>query len=127
MNAVEEPKSKKRRRRKKAKVRREKPPLTAKPDLPALDPLEVARETARNAQEGNRKLALSVDALRGALETIVIAEVDTRTGLAVTIKDLKLIAVEGLDAYSALIGQSWRRNKIIASRVGDRSTEGLES
>lgn len=96
-----------------------------KPDLPALNPLDVAIETARNAQEGNRKLSLSVDALRSALETIVMAEIDTRTGLPVSTKDLRQIAIEGLDAYSALVGQSWRRNKIITSRAGDRDTSTL--
>lgn len=96
--------------------------VTEKPRLPHLDPLEAAQEAARHAQEGNRKLALAVDAMRSALETIAVAEIDRATGLPVTARDLRQLATEGLDAYSALTGQNWRRVKLTGpSRAGDRS------
>jgi hypothetical protein len=90
-----------------------------KPDsLPALDALQAAQETARNAQEGNLKLARAVDTLRTTLETIVVAEMDRTTGLPTTAKDLRGIAVQGLNAYSQLSGQSWRRHKLIGNWAG---------
>lgn len=98
-----------------------------KPKMGHLDPLEAAQETARNAQEGNLKLARAVDALRSGLETISIAEVDNTTGLPVSARDLRLLAVSALDAYSKLTGQNWRRHKIIDSRVGDRNIATLEA
>jgi hypothetical protein len=98
----------------------------AKPKLPPLDSLEAALETARNAQEGNLKLARSVDVLRQTLETIVMAEIDNSTGLPVAAADLRTLAVAGLDAYSKLTGQSWRRHPIIQSRAGDRTLTGLD-
>lgn len=98
-----------------------------KPKLGHLDPLEAAQETARNAQEGNLKLARAVDALRSGLETISIAEIDNTTGLPVSARDLRLLAVSALDAYSKLTGQNWRRHKIIDSRVGDRNIATLEA
>lgn len=101
--------------------------LTDKPKLGNLDPLESAQETARNAQEGNIKLARSVDALRTGLETIAIAEVDNTTGLPVTTRDLRLLAVSALDAYSNLTGQNWRKHKIVNSRAGDRNIASLQS
>jgi len=97
-----------------------------KPSIGLPDPLHAAQEACRLAQEGNTKLARSVDVLRQALETIVIAEVDNRTGLPTTPKDLRGLAVEGLNAYSALIGQNWRKNPIIASWAGDRNMSTLE-
>lgn len=91
------------------------------PELPPINELEAAQEACRHAQEGNTKLARSVDALRQGLETIVIAEVDNKTGLPVTALELRKLAALTLDAYSALTGQSWRnpRNKIVTSRAGD--------
>lgn len=100
--------------------------VTDKPRLPHLDPLEAAQEAARHAQEGNRKLALSIDALRQALETIVTAEIDRTTGLPVQARDLRQLAIEGLDAYSQLTGQNWRRVKLTGpSRAGDRNMSRL--
>lgn len=94
-----------------------------KPKLGLPDPLEAAQEAARHAQEGNRKLSLAVDALRTALETITVAEIDHETGLPVSARDLRQLAVDGLDAYSQITGQNWRspRNRIVATRVGDRN------
>lgn len=101
-----------------------------KPKLGHLDPLEAAQETARNAQEGNRKLASAIDVMREALEQIVCASApgifDRLTGKPVTSMDLGNMAMAGLDAYSGLTGQSWRRVKLTgASRAGDRSMNGL--
>lgn len=103
--------------------------VTDKPKLGHLDPLESAQETARNAQEGNVKLARAVDALRASLEVIVTAEVDNTTGLPVQAHDLRLLAVQGLDAYSQLTGQNWRlaKNKLVNSRAGDRNIATLEA
>lgn len=100
--------------------------LAEKPSIGLPDALEAAQEVARNAQEGNLKLARSVDALRTALETIVIAEMDRRTGLPTTTKDLRGIAMAGLDAYSQVSGQSWKRHKLIGNWAGDRNLDGLE-
>lgn len=101
--------------------------LTDKPKMGHLDPLEAAQETARNAQEGNLKLARAVDALRAGLEEISVAEIDNATGLPVSARDLRLLAVSTLDAYSKLTGQNWRRHKIIESRAGDRNIATLEA
>jgi len=97
-----------------------------KPSIGLPDPLEAAQEAARLAQEGSLKLARSVDALRTALETIVIAEMDMRTGQPTTTKDLRGIAIEGLNAYSQISGQSWKRHKLIGSWAGDRNLDTLE-
>lgn len=94
-----------------------------RPPLPPVDPLYAAQEAARHAQEGNVKLSRAVDCLRQALETITIAEMDRQTGLPVSAKDLRQLAVEGLDQYSTLCGQPWRRNRIITSRAGDRNLD----
>lgn len=96
------------------------------------DPLEAAQESARVAQEGNLKLAKAVEALRAGLETIVGASVpgaiDRTTGLPVGVHDLAEIAVNALDAYSGICGQSWKRAKLSgATRAGDRSLQGLEA
>lgn len=96
-----------------------------KPSLGLPDPLEAAQEEARHAKEGALKLSSAIDLMRTALETIVIAEVDNRTGLPVSTKDLRGLAVEALNAYSALTGQSWRRHKIIGSWAGDRNLDTL--
>jgi hypothetical protein len=101
--------------------------VTDKPKLGHLDPLTAAQETARNAQEGNLKLARAVDALRTGLETISVAEIDNTTGLPVTAQELRILAVSALDAYSALTGQSWRRHKIVNSRAGDRNLATLDT
>lgn len=94
--------------------------LTEKPPLPSLDPMEAAKESARVAQEGNLKLCRAVEVLREAMELAVIAEVDNTTGQPVSAKQLREILVTGLDEYSRLTHQSWRRNKIIHTRAGDR-------
>lgn len=104
-----------------------KPKRTEKPSLGLPDPLEAAQEAARNAQEGNLKLARAVDALRTALETVVVAEVDNTTGLPVTALQLRQLAVEGLDAYSRLTGQNWKRHKLIGNWAGDRTLHTLET
>lgn len=89
-----------------------------KPPIPALDPLEAAQEAARHAQEGSLKLSKAVDTLRTGLETIVHAEMDHQTKLPVTLKDLKGIAIEALDAYSQISGQNWRRAKLVGNWAG---------
>lgn len=91
---------------------REKPPI----GLP--DALEAAQESCRLAQEGNLKLSTAVDYLRTALETIVIAEVDRTTGRPTTTRDLRGIAIEGLNAYSQLSGQNWKRHKLVGNWAG---------
>ncbi len=91
-----------------------------------MDPLEVALEDARNAKAGNQKLAKALEVLRGTLETIVVAEFDHTTQLPTTARDLRMLAAQGLDEYSRLVGQSWRRNPLIASRVGDKDLSTLE-
>lgn len=82
------------------------------------DPLEAAQEAQRLAQEGNVKLARSIDVLRMAVETIVSAERDNTTGLAVTAEDLRGIAIAGLNEYSRVSGQSWKRHKIVGNWAG---------
>lgn len=94
--------------------------ITEKPPLPSLDPMEQAREAARLAQEGNLKLCRAVEVLREAMELAIMAEVDNTTGQMVTPKQLREILVTGLDEYSRLTHQSWRRNKIVHTRAGDR-------
>jgi hypothetical protein len=103
-----------------------KKPATAavppkKPNLPPLDELAAAHEAARHAQEGNTKLARAIDALRECLQIIVVAEMDNHTKLPVTARDLRALAVEGLDAYSAITGQNWRRHQVVRTRAGDRN------
>lgn len=98
------------------------PPDAVKRNLPPLDPNIAALEAEAHAQEGNRKLCMAVDALRSGLETIVIAEMDRKTGLPTSTGDLRRLAIEALDAYSAITGQSWRRAKLSGpTRAGDRS------
>ena len=96
-----------------------------RPSIGLPDPLEAARETARHMAEGNRKLAVSVDALRQALENIARAEWDHQTNSPVGPTELRALAVAGLDAYSKLIGQDWRRNPLVGSRAGDRNIATL--
>jgi len=97
-----------------------------KPKLGLPDPLLAAQEEALHAKEGNHKLGLAVDALRTGLETIAIAEMDLRTKLPVTTAQLRGLAVEALNAYSQVSGQSWRRHKLIGSWAGDRNLATLE-
>jgi hypothetical protein len=99
-----------------------------KPNLPNLDPNDASvwQEAARLAQEGNTKLARAIDALRECLQIIVIAEMDNHTKLPVTARDLRQLAAEGLDAYSAITGQNWRRHQVVRSRAGDRNQSTLE-
>ena len=99
-----------------------------KPDLPALDPLESALETARCAQEGNRKLSLAVDMLREGLERVAHAEYDHQTGTPVSAQQLREIAAETMDAYSRHTGQNWRlaKNKVVHTRAGDRSLNNID-
>lgn len=82
------------------------------------DPLEAALESQRLAQEGNVKLSRSVDALRTACETVLIAEVDNTTGRPVTVADLKGIVTAGLNEYSRITGQSWKRHKLVGNWAG---------
>jgi hypothetical protein len=92
-----------------------------RPPLPPLDPLLAAQEAAHHALEGNLKLSRSVDILREGLETIVIAEVDRRTGIPVGARELRELAAACLDRYSTHTGQNWRlpRNKLTgATRAG---------
>jgi hypothetical protein len=98
-----------------------------KPRIGLPDPLEATQEAARLAQNGNLKLAKAVDCLRQGLETIVTAEMDRRTGLAVSAKELRMLAAATLDAYSAICGQSWRRHKLIGDRSGDRDLSTLDN
>lgn len=128
--AVATPRSKRRRRRT-AKAKRGAAPkirrlmvqddrlVDAKPSLPRLDPLEAAQEAARNAQEGNVKLAKAVDILRLGLETLVIAEFDNLTKLPLSVRDLRQLAADTLDAYSTHVGQDWRakRNKLTGATL----------
>lgn len=100
--------------------------LADKPKLGLPDPLEAAQEGERLAKEGNLKLSRAVDALRTALETIVIAEVDRTTGLPTTTRDLRQIAMSGLDAYSQVSGQSWKRHKLIGNWAGDRNVDAFD-
>lgn len=100
--------------------------IAERPSIGLPDPLEAAQEAARLAREGNHKLCGAVDALRTALETIVIAEYDSHTRAPTTTADLRKLAIEGLNAYSALTGQSWRRNKLIGSYAGDRNIGNAE-
>lgn len=101
-----------------SKAKRKAAPATDKPKLGLPDPLEAAQECARLAQEGNHRLAQAVDALRTALEVIVIAEYDRTTGQPTTTKDLRGIAVDGLNAYSAISGQSWKKHKLVGNWAG---------
>lgn len=91
-----------------------------KPNLPPLDPVAAALEAAHHAQEGNTRLARAIDCLRECLQIIVVAEVDNQTKLPVTARDLRGLAAEGLDAYSALTGQDWRqpRHRVVRTRAG---------
>ncbi len=116
------------------KKRRGRPPKpkiavpTEKPKLPPLDPFAAAKEAEAHAQEGNRKFCLAVDALRSGLELIVVAEMDNATGLPTTVLDLRKLAVETLNQYSAITGQSWRRAKLSGpTRAGDRSLKFEEN
>jgi hypothetical protein len=86
-----------------------------------LDPLLAAQEEAIHAKEGNLKLSKALEIMRGGLETIAYAEMDTTTGLPTTTKDLRILAVAALDAYSTFVGQNWRKAKLKGSYAGDRS------
>ena len=101
-------------------------PVEERPSIGLPDPLEAAQEEARHAKEGALKLSRAIDAMRGALETIVVAEVDLKTNLPVTAVQLRSLAVEGLNEYSRISGQSWRRHKLIGSWAGDRRLDNLE-
>lgn len=116
------PKPTPKRRKRKAKAKRAPrvPSLiqSKKPAIGLPDPLEAAQEAARLAQDGSLKLSRAVEALRTALETIVVAEIDRSTGRPTTTVDLRGIAVAGLDAYSQISGQSWKRHKLIGNWAG---------
>lgn len=105
-----------------------KPKVVAdKPKLGMLDPLEAAQDQARQAMEGNRKLALAVDVMRSGLELIVVAEYDRETQLPTTTKDLRMMAVAALNEYSQIVGQSWRTHKLSGpTRAGDRNLNTLD-
>jgi hypothetical protein len=123
MNAIEPVKPKRSHHKKKSAAVQPK-----KPNLPNLDPRDATiwQETARLAQDGNTKLARAIDVLRECLQIIVVAEMDNQTKLPVTARDLRTLAAEGLDAYSALTGQNWRRHQVVRSRAGDRNQSTLE-
>jgi hypothetical protein len=91
------------------------------------DPIEVLREREKSATEGNRKLTLAVDCLRKCLENIAVAEIDLQTGAAVGAAQLRELAVNGLNHYSSISGQSWRRHRVIDTRAGDRDLSTLEA
>ena len=98
------------------------PNTTARPPLGLPDPLWAAQEAARCAQEGNLKLAQSVEALRQTLETIVTAEYNHAERRPVSAEELRELATTGLDTYSRICGQNWRRAKLTGpTRAGDRS------
>jgi hypothetical protein len=103
--------------------------LQTKPKLPPLDPNDarVWEETARNALEGNTKLARAIDILREGLQTLCFAEVDhsTKPPTPMTASMLRSLAAETLDAYGRLTGQNWRspKNQVVRSRAG-RAGEG---
>lgn len=97
---------------------RAKKKIVEKPKLGLPDPLEAAQEGERLAKEGNLKLTRAVDTLRTALETIASAEWDHRLNAPVTPQDLRQLAVIGLDAYSQITGQSWKKHKIQGSWAG---------
>jgi hypothetical protein len=101
--------------------------VVKKPNLPNLDPNDplVWQEACRQAQEGNTKLARAIDALRECLQIIVMAEMDNHTKLPVTARDLRALAAEGLEAYSQLTGQNWRKHPVVHSRAGDRNQSTL--
>lgn len=89
-----------------------------KPRLGVPDALEAALEEARHAKEGALKLQRAIEALRTGLETIVVAEFDRVKNLPVSAADLRGLAINALDEYARLTGQSWRRNKLQGSWAG---------
>ena len=97
---------------------RRKKVVAEKPKLGLPDSLEAAQEAARLAQEGSYKLSRAVDVLRTALETIAGAEWDNQRNAPVTPKDLRELAVNGLDAYSQISGQNWKRAKLVGNWAG---------
>jgi hypothetical protein len=101
--------------------KRPQPSSTERPELPPVDPLASAHEAMHHAQEGNVKLARSVDILRTGLEAIVMAEWDHRENRPPSPTELRALAIKALDTYSQHIGQSWRKNPIIGSYAGDKS------
>ena len=104
------------------------PNTMARPPLGLPDPLWAAQEAARCAMEGNLKLAQSVEALRQTLETIVHAEFNNAEKRPVTAAELRELATSGLDAYSRICGQNWRRAKLTGpTRAGDRDLSTLEA
>lgn len=93
---------------------------TPKPPLPPVDGMAAAIEAARHAQEGNTRLARAIDVLREGLQTIAVAEMDNYTKMPVSAQQLRVMAVETLDAAAALAGQNWRtpRNQVVRTRAG---------
>jgi hypothetical protein len=118
------PRKRKRKAHKRAAVKAVTPLVREKPKLPNLDPrdAELWQQTARNAQEGNVKLARACDILREGLQTLVTAEMDysTKPPTFVQAPQLRAIATETLEAYSRHTGQDWRsqRNQVVRSRAG---------
>jgi hypothetical protein len=100
-------------------------PPAEKPRLGLPDALGAAQEEARLAKEGAHKLGRAVEALRTGLETIVSAEWDHSAVRAPTAIELRQIAANTLDAYSAMVGQNWKRNPLIGDRSGDRDLKTL--
>lgn len=86
-----------RRRRAKKKTRQKRSAaVKAKPNLPPLNELAAAQEACRHAQEGNIKLARTIDFLREGLQTISIAEWDRVAGREVLASELRSMARETL-------------------------------
>ena len=92
-----------------------------KPSLGLPDPLEAARAEAVAAKAGNLKLQAAIDVMRTTLETLVLMEWDRTEDRPVTADELRKAAIAGLNQYSELTGQNWRRAKLIGDRSGDRS------
>ena len=91
-----------------------------KPPLPPVDGLAAALEATRHAQEGNVRLSRAIDVLREGLQTISIAEMDNYTKMPVSAQQLRVMAVETLQAAAALAGQNWLtpRNQVVRTRAG---------
>ena len=95
-----------------------------KPKLPNLDPNDAAiwRQAAKNAQEGNAKLARGIDILRQGLQELAFAEVDfsTKPPTPMSAAMFRTAIAEILDQWSALSGQNWRvpRNQVVKTRAG---------
>ena len=111
----------------KSSVKAAQEALASRAPIGLPDPDASSQEALRLAKEGNLKLCKAVDVLRAALENITLAEYDRVARCPVAASDLRRMAVEGLDAYSRLTGQSWRRHKLQGSYAGDRNLNNVEA